>query len=341
MPGVSRKSRLAHQWSAALPDHVIALVWSPSGRQIAAAAVSGTVVLLDADSGGVRHTLAGHHFGTMAVAWVDDGTVASAGQDGRVRLWDAGTGAERHSLDAGATWVERLAVSPNGTYLASAAGKKVRLWDHQGRMLRDYPDHPSTVTDIVWRPGCLELTSSSYGGVCLWSPDRVEAVRRFEWKGSVLRLAWSPNGKYLATGDQDSTVHFWITATGQDLHMFGYPAKVRELAWDRSGRFLATGGGAQVTVWDCSGKGPEGSTPLSLSGHDGETTVTALAFQNGGPLLVSGGRDGKIIIWQPEKGKRSLAEADLDAGVTQVVWSGDDNRIAVGTESGEVTVVGM
>jgi WD40 repeat protein len=104
-------------------------------------------------------------------------------------------------------------------------------------LLRDWPDHASTVTDLVWRPCGLELTSSAYGGVRLWSPGGNEPVREFAWKGSVLRLAWSPDGKYLATGDQDSTVHFWIAAIGQDLHMFGYPMKARELAWDVASRF--------------------------------------------------------------------------------------------------------
>lgn len=338
MLGMSRKQRLDRLWSVSLPDHVIALAWSPDGRHLAAAAVSGPVAVIDAGSGVVRHMLPGHGFGTTAVAWADDGTVASAGQDGRVRLWDAATGGERSALDAGAKWVERLAVSPCGTYLASAAGKRVRLWDRAGRLVRDYPDHGSTVTDLVWRPGGLELTSSAYGGVRLWSPDGGDAVREFVWKGSVLRLAWSPDGKYLATGDQDSTVHFWIAATGQDLHMFGYPMKVRELAWDKESRFLATGGGSQVTVWDCSGKGPEGSTPLQLAGHDGDATVSALAFQQGSPLLASGGSDGKVLLWRPVEGKRRQAETRLGAGVTHLAWSCDDCRLAVGTNDGEVAV---
>ena len=155
MLGMSRNPRLTRQWRSALPDHVISLAWSPDGKQLAAAAVSGPVAVIDAGSGVVRHMLPGHGFGTTSVVWADDATVASAGQDGRVRLWGAATGAERAALDAGAKWVERLAVSPCGTYLASAAGKKVRLWDREGRLIRDYPDHGSTVTDIVWRPGVV------------------------------------------------------------------------------------------------------------------------------------------------------------------------------------------
>ena len=338
MSGVIREPRSDRRWWAALPDHAAALAWSPDGRHLAAAAVSGPVVILDAGTGAVRHTLPGHGFGATSVAWADDGTVASSGQDGRVRLWDAATGAERHALDAGAMWAERLAVSPCRTFIASAAGKTVRLWARDGRLVWEYPDHPSTVTDIRWRPDGSELISAAYGGVWVWSPDRATPVRRFEWKGSVLALAVSPDGKFLATGNQDSTVHFWVLATGQDLQMSGYPAKVRELAWDCGSRFLATGGGCWVTVWDCSGRGPEGTKPLLLAAHDETATVTALAFQARGLLLASGGGDGRLVLWRPGRGKRALAEDRLPSGITQLAWAADDGRLAVGTEGGEVVL---
>ena len=64
-------------------------------------------------------------------------------------------------------------------------------------------------------------------------------------------MAWSPDGKVLAHGNQDATVHFWYAQTGTDLQMSGYPTKVRELGWDFTSRYLATGGGRMPCVWDC------------------------------------------------------------------------------------------
>jgi len=338
MFGIARKPRLKKKWDGMLSDHIIALSWSPDGFLIAAASVSGPVAIIDSVSGKLHHIISGHGFGTTSIAWIDNSTLASAGQDGLVRFWDVASGGEKLALDAGAKWVERLAASPCGSYLASASGKKVRLWDKKGTHIHDYPDQASTITDIVWGPSRLELTSSAYGGIRVWSPSKKEPVREFNWKGSVLRLAWSPDGKYLATGDQDSTVHFWIGATGQDLQMFGYPMKVRELAWDRDSRFLATGGGSQVTVWDCSGKGPEGSTPLQLNGHDESANVNVLAYQRNGNLLVSGGGDGKVLVWCPVECARKKTGLKMGGGITQAVWSQDDSHIAVGSDLGEVAV---
>ncbi len=203
-------------------------------------------------------------------------------------------------------------------------------------MLREYPDHASTISDLKWRPRMEELTSAAYGGVCLWSIDKAEAMQKLEWKGSVLALAWSPRGDFLAHGNQDATVHFWVMATGQDLQMAGYPTKVRELAWDATGTYLATGGGDVVTVWDCTPPGPEDSTPLSFKGHD--DVVTALAFQAKGPLLISGGRDGKVLLFHPGKFKKAVAQSEAGSAVSQAVWSPDDRRLAVGTEAGVVMV---
>ena len=153
--------------------------------------------------------------------------------------------------------------------LASAAGRKLKLWNAVGDLVREYPDQQSTISGLQWKPHVRQLASIAYGGVTLWNPQQSEAVRRLEWRGSSLVIAWSPDGKHIATGDQDSTVHFWIISTGNDLQMSGYQTKVRELSWDATSRYLATGGSQEVTVWDCSGRGPAGTEPISLSRASG------------------------------------------------------------------------
>jgi WD40 repeat protein len=342
MPGLkdlfgSRAPRLSRRWKAEVEDHVISLAWSPSGGVLAAAAVSGPIVLFDAASGKALRTLSGHGFGTTCVTWRhDNGLLASAGQDGKVRLWAPETGEEKTSLAGGSAWVEHVLWHPSADRLASAAGKKLRLWSSDGTLLREYPDHAATVADLAWRPGTGELTAGTYGGVMLYSAEQSEPVQRLEWRGSVLKLAWTPDGARLAHGNQDATVHYWIVAKGQDLEMAGYPTKVRELCWDATGTYLATGGGDMVTVWDCTPPGPENSEPLSFKGHEGP--VSALTYQARGPLLASGGQDGKLMLFQPGQFKKSLAQSEVGAAVAQVAWSPDDRSLAVGTEAGGVVV---
>jgi len=94
MPRVA-DNRLRKAWAATMPDHVIAVGWSPDGRLLAAAAVSGPVTLFNAADGTLVHALPGHGFGTTALDWHPSGTLlATAGQDGKAKLWDVATGAE-------------------------------------------------------------------------------------------------------------------------------------------------------------------------------------------------------------------------------------------------------
>jgi WD40 repeat protein len=333
-PQASIKTR----WQTTIDDHPIQVGWSPDGKTLAAAGVSGPITLFDGETGAVRHKLPGHKLDTMAISWhKDGGLLASVGQDGKVRLWDTVAGAQTAEMAGGASWVERVAFSPNADLLVSAAGRKLRLWNSNGDLLCAYPDAASTITDIKWRPDGQQFAISAYNGVVLYDPTKPEPLRRFEWQGSTLTIEWSADGKYIATGDQDSTVHFWITDSGRDLQMWGYETKVLELSWSSNNRYLATGGGTQVVVWDCAGKGPAGSKPLMLAGH--EQLIKQLKFQHRGMLLASGGNDGMLGIWQVAKTKPALlSSAMFRNAIAGLAWSPDDRYMAVADESGLVAV---
>jgi WD40 repeat protein len=334
---------LEYRWRAEIDDFVQALAWSPDDKQIAVAAVSGPLKVFAGGNGAILRDFNGHGFGTTEIAWHNDAKrLVSAGQDGKIRLWSSESGNEIKAVAGGAAWVEHVSWSPDGKFLASAAGRKLRLWSHELELQQEYPDFPSTVYDVQWSPDGTQFGVTGYGGIFFYSPTENQPTRKFEWKGSSLVMAWSPDGKYIATGDQDSTVHFWINATGQDLQMYGYPTKVRELAWDKTSRYLATGGSDSVMVWDCSGKGPEGTRPAELKLH--EDVISALAFQHKGTILASGGQDGRVALWnannwKPVKENKPITFLKLDSAISQLQWSSNDKHLAIGTEGGVVVVV--
>jgi len=327
---------LKASWNTNLEEYVNEISFSPKGERFVTASADGKVTVFDTETGRQIYSHASHALGSLVAAWSFDGTfLATGGQDGQVRVLHGETFQLLAELDHGADWVEHLAWSPAERKLLTGAGKTARLWKMDDLTVEEFPNHDSTVTGIQWVPGRKDsFATACYGGVRFWQIGNTEPKRHLKWKGSLLNLYFSPGGKVVACGCQDGAVHFWTLPNGVDLEMSGYPTKVRELAWDYQGRFLATGGSGQPTIWDFSGKGPEGSKPIMLSGH--ESLVSCLSFQPKGTLLASGGFDGLIFLWNPPKQKAPAGYASLNSPISKLRWSPDGRSLASGLASGEI-----
>ncbi len=107
-------------WQTTLADHIIALCWSPDGRMLAAAAISGAIGLLTTEQGTVQQLLPGHGgLGSSALDWHPDSMrLTSSGQDGRVRVWEPQRTTRTRAWVDGTSAVTRLAWSPDDTRLA-------------------------------------------------------------------------------------------------------------------------------------------------------------------------------------------------------------------------------
>ena len=331
---------LTKHWAAQLDDYVIDLAWSPDGSLLAAASGAGPVRLLAAADGSPRHDLAGHEAGTNVIAWnpaTGAGPVlATGGQDGTVKFWDGAAGQHTGTARLGPSWVDHLAWHQGG--LAAAAGRKLFLLKPDCSVSHAFPDAPKTITALAWRvaPAAPLLATAFFGGVRLIEAAGGTTWKDFPYGNGIQSLVWSPDGRWLVSGNQDPSVHLWMPDDGTELQMSGYESKVKHLAFDHTSRWLATAGGQDVCLWDCSGEGPEGRTPAMFP-HD--SPVCALAFQRTHGLLASAATDGTVMLWSPERKQPLRATVKMPHAPTRLAWSPDDRLLAIGTEKGALYVL--
>ena len=363
--------QLTKHWAATLEDYVIDLGWSPDGTLLAAAAGTGPVTLFAAADGARRHQLPGHEEGTNCLAWQPGSAVfATGGQDGAVKFWDAAAGQHTATAKLGDAWVEHLGWRPevgrvtrpaeaisegripnapvsgreaearrvrdNPPYLFAAAGKGLTALRADGSVVHTFKPAPKTISALAWQPagGCVAV--AYFGGVCLWDADDFIAQKEFPYANGIHALVWSPDSRWLVSGNQDPSVHLWIPAEDVELQMSGYEGKVKELTFDHTSRWLATGGGRECCVWDCAGAGPEGREPAMLP-H--EAKVCAVAFQHTHGLLATASQDGVVQLWSPERKSPLRATVRMPAAATKLAWSPDDALLAIGSAQGAVYVL--
>ena len=328
---------LSESSRVALGDYVIDLAWSPDASKLGVVTAEGSVFLIDDRDESVCFKLIGQHVGgANSLSWCPDGTeFATAGHDGLVKCWAEESGQLLCSLSAGDSWVSKAVYNPRRNILATVAGKNLKLWNDKRESFYESSEHSSTVSDIAWNPDGSGVAIAAYNGITVHVPSKQRRPRKYIWKGSSLALAWSPDAKYIATGEQDLTVHFWHVKSGEQAQMSGFPNKVMELSWDSSGRWLATGGGTSVFLWDCSGKGPAERKPHQFQAHSNK--LTQLAFQPDGELLASADAAGQLFLWDPMKTDEAVGGLPLSSSVSCLEWC-KGRKLAVGQRDGSVTV---
>jgi WD40 repeat protein len=167
---------------------------------------------------------------------------------------------------------------------------------------------------------------------------------RSETPWDVTGLAFSPDGKRLATTHQDWTLVLWDAVTGQRLQTLrGYKRPGVDpiqggfqfacAAFSPDGKCLAMANSEdRVTVWDAA----TGKELRTLAGHRG--IVVSIAFSPDGQRLVSGGHDKTVRVWEVATGKEIRTLNVHNAAVFGVTYAPDGSRLASGGYDGTVKV---
>jgi WD40 repeat protein len=335
--------RLATPYSSYAPCGSVA--FSPDGAQVAAAVDTGFRIW-ETRSGRVLHHVRGRH-DVWAVAWSPDGRLlATAGYHDPVRLWSVAEPrrAPRRERDLPGMpgWVGHLAFSPDGRRLImSGQHAALRSWDLAAdRFDRVFPSRKVDRVDaVVFSPEGNWMAST--GGdrtVRLWDLASRELLkRRLRPESSAHSLAFSPDGRTLASGGRDAVL--WDVGSGQPrATLTGHAIVVHDLAFSPEGSRIATCSDEDaVRLWEASS-----GKPLRKLGAGREHTwIGHLAFAAGGARLAAGGggpsdgQQGVVRVWDPKNYQlvRSLPAPVPRATVRGLAYSPDGRLLASGYDT--------
>jgi WD40 repeat protein len=347
-PGWKERRRWrAHQGGS--PDRNF-VAFSPDGKRIATGGADGKVRRWDADTGKELGQAIETPVLANNVAYLNADTLFTFEDHQTVKLWDARTGKPKLAFPGSEAQVTALAYSPDGRHVAVSGGDgdpTIRVWEaSSGKQVAQLRDGMLEMTCLCFSPDGRLVVSGGWGGARLWDWAKGGApVKTLAGPGSSLHsIAFSPDGKSLATGDNAGIVRVWAVTTSKPIytlkgHAFeGHMPRVSALAFAPDGQALFSGSlDHGIRHWDlATGKEVrlirgvrEPDARWEPLGHS--TAVSGLAVSPGGRWVYSAGYDQTICVWEVASGRLARVLKEQEPGYNgpvKIALSPDGTRLA-------------
>jgi WD40 repeat protein len=215
-------------------NSVVSLAYSPDGQFLAFANgdEKNSIVIHDLNSGNEIKVRRGPG-AIQKLAFSPSGKHIAIGIiNGAIEIWEGSTGTLLKTIEAHKFPVESIAYTPDGRFLASGTNTGVtrgQLDRSTGQFVRETNKDPIKIWDVT--SGKLVRTLAGH-------------------TGSVKALAYSADGRYLASGSTDKSMKVWDADTAQIVSNTDHGFLIYAIAFSQDGHYLASGGGEHVKIWE-------------------------------------------------------------------------------------------
>jgi len=259
-----------------------------------------------------------------SVRFSPDGKLLAVGGYQEVRIIDSASGKPLATLSGHADYVRALAFSPDGRMLAAAGGPpqrggEIKIWDISSIVAPGFSPAnaaPSLHSGQALKGGATLLRTLLGHKDCIYS------------------VAWSLDGKLLASGSYDKMVKLWDAPSGQEVkNLQDHIDAVFAVAFSPDGKHLASGSqDRSVKIWDIV----SGQRLYTLS--DATDGLTSIAYSPSGKQIAAAGYDKTIYVWEvgDSDGRllRSLI-ADEDS-ILALAWTPDGKMLITSSADGSI-----
>lgn len=243
-----------------------------------------------------KYVMRGHSDVVTSIFWSPDGTqLVSGSRDNTAKIWAVASQQNTATYTGHSAPVRCVVWSPDGTLLASGSeDQTVQAWNSGAVRHHRYGPLGAIVSAVVWDSAANAILAGTLGNGGHALPLSGGAPTRSLLKTSVLALALSPNGSFLAAATANGDVSVFTTSTPRStVFTRKMPASstALSLAWSLDGTRLAAGSsGNYAIVWAASGR------VLYNLAHNG--AVNGVAWNpNNANQLATGASDGTLTIW--------------------------------------------
>ncbi|KAI1497615.1 WD repeat domain-containing protein [Biscogniauxia marginata] len=221
--------------------------------------------------------------------------------------------------------------------LSCSADGTVRLWSLDvWSCLCIYKGHDGPVCSLSWSPhGHYFVTGGWDKTVRVWSQDHASAQRLLVGHDTAIStVAWHPNGAYVfsASDETDKSIRMWSVANGHCVRVFtGHTDYISSLECAPNGKILASADiGGNIFLWDI-----EKATRIKRCRGHGRGGIWSLSFSVESNVLVSGGQDSTVRVWDvemPAEGSRPANQQDGDGTIVAAGAQGDGKQSSSTTQ---------